>query len=247
MRASTTARQPPHAALGGGSARGYRRALALISRGDRFMGFLLSGFTVKHNVRVQNAIARANSAISLAFNEMAQIKRTNQATPTYIKWFGASDARRIERVFQMMSMLNYAANSSFIRYNRSLGRAGTYAAAQRPAVSGWGDKSIKQMLDSGEFTMKIDDAFYAQGTSEEETVQTIVHELSHLVANTDDVDCPWDTSEECYGRPNCRRLAANYPDDAIRNADSVGYYVIAVASPPVAQTDETVSLDGLFS
>lgn len=211
------------------------------------MGFLFSGFTVKHNVRLQDAMTRAGSAIGLAFNEMKNIKHTKKITPNYLKWFGAADQARIDRVFQMMSMLDYATNSSFIRYNRVVGDAGTFAAAHRPN-SGWGDKDIKQMLDSGEFTIDIEDAFYAHGTSEEEAVQTIVHELSHLVANTDDVDCPWDTSEECYGRPNCRRLADRHPAEAIRNADSVGYYVVAVASPPArANAEETVALESLFA
>lgn len=212
------------------------------------MGFLLSGFTVKDNVRLQNAITEANKAIGLAFQEMTRVKVTSRPTRTYVKWFGVADAARIGRVFEVMSMLNYAANASFIRYIRMIGKPDTLAAARKPRVTGWGDKTVKQMLDKREFSMKIHDGFCSPDAPKDEVIQTIVHELSHLVADTEDVPCPWDENEDCYGRADCRRLADRYPDLAIWNADNVGYYVIDVASPPVRGNQEgPLSLDTLFA
>ena len=50
---------------------------------------------------------------------------------------------------------------------------------------------------------------------------TIVHELSHAVAYTDDI---------IYGRTSCLNLARTSPDQAIRNADNYHYF-----SEPLAQ------------
>lgn len=55
---------------------------------------------------------------------------------------------------------------------------------------------------------------------------TIIHELSHMVLNTDDVDA---TSIgvpglKCYGPLLCQMLAAERPDLAMRNADSYRHF-----------------------
>lgn len=200
------------------------------------MGFLLSGFTVSQNVKLQNAVTGANRAIKAAYGQVKVIQQTGTITPAYQRFFGGLDKARIDQVTRVMNMMAYATDSSFLRYNRSIGRPGTYAAAQRPA-SGWSEKNVKQILDQGEFTMKVDDAFYAQSTSKDEAILTIAHELSHLVGNTDDVDCPWD-NETAYGLARVRRLAAQYPALAIQNADSYGYYVVEVGLPKAKENNE---------
>jgi len=211
------------------------------------MGFLLSGFAVSQNVKLQNAITTAGRAVNVAYEKMKGIKATNKPDKAYMDFFGAVDAGRINTVWTRMNMIQYAMNSSFIRYNRSIGRPGTYAAAQKPA-SGWSEKNVRQILDQGEFTMKIDDAFYGAGTDKHVAALTIVHEISHLVANTDDETCPWD-GEDCYELDRCRRLANQYPSLAISNADSYGYFVMAEYSfiQPRAKAEETdVDISALF-
>ncbi|MCH4894212.1 hypothetical protein GO308_13895 [Sphingomonas sp. SFZ2018-12] len=212
------------------------------------MGFLLSGFTVSHNVKVQNAITLAGKATAVAYTRMSAIRSTRTPTKAYTAFFGAMDATRLDQAWKVLNMIHYAMGTSFIRYNRSVGRPGTYAAAQRPA-SGWSEKNVKQMLDSGEFTMKIDDAFYKSGTDARTAALTIVHEISHLVGNTDDVDCPWD-SKECYEYDRCRRLAEQYPNLTIKNADSYGYYVMAEYDevlPKQAEAEPDLNMDLLFA
>ena len=44
---------------------------------------------------------------------------------------------------------------------------------------------------------------------------TCVHELSHAITSTDDI---------AYGPENCKRLARDHPDQAVRNADNYGYF-----------------------
>ena len=47
--------------------------------------------------------------------------------------------------------------------------------------------------------------------------QTLVHEWTHVYANTDDVDYT-------YGTENCIKMAKNDPDKATNNADNYGYF-----------------------
>lgn len=211
------------------------------------MGFLLSGFVVSQNVKLQNAIITANKAVEVAYKKMTTIKANSTPDKCYTDFFGAVAPGRINTVWQRMNMIEYAMNSSFIRYNRNVGRPGTYAAAQRPQ-SGWSEKSVRQILDRGEFTMKIDDAFYGANSDRRTAALTVVHEISHLVANTDDVECPWD-HKDCYELARCRRLAANYPDLAINNADSYGYFVMGEYDSvlPSAASDDVQDLSGLFA
>jgi len=53
------------------------------------------------------------------------------------------------------------------------------------------------------------------------TVGTTIHELSHLVAGTEDY---------AYGRDGCETLAKTSPDRAIKNADSYQYFCELAAS-----------------
>uniref|UniRef100_A0A1X7SK67 Lysine-specific metallo-endopeptidase domain-containing protein n=1 Tax=Amphimedon queenslandica TaxID=400682 RepID=A0A1X7SK67_AMPQE len=51
--------------------------------------------------------------------------------------------------------------------------------------------------------------------SGESKAGTLIHEWSHLFANTDDV---------VYGRSGCKNLAKTRPADTVRNADSYCYH-----------------------
>lgn len=57
---------------------------------------------------------------------------------------------------------------------------------------------------------------------------TIVHEMSHLNAGTDDVT---------YGLANCRDLADGDPDQAITNADSYEYFVETIGGQIAARSE----------
>lgn len=212
------------------------------------MSFLLSGFAVSQNVKLQNAIITAAKAIEIAYSKMTNIKTTNQVDKPYTDFFGAADNARINTVWSRLNMMHYAVNSAFIRYDRRVGKPGTYAAAFRPA-SGWSEKNVRQLLDKGDFKMTIDDAFYGADADKRTAALTIVHEISHLVANTDDVDCPWD-NEACYELDRCRRMAAQYPQLAINNADSYGYFAMAERDftlPQAQAEDPDLGLESLFS
>jgi len=113
---------------------------------------------------------------------------------------------------------------------------GTFAAAQQPA-NGWNvytkmtgpDQSFRIRLD-----IKWNNApLHSIGdVPADSKFQTIVHELTHLILNTDDVE------PNPYGVNNCKVKAATNPDTAKRNADNWAYFVEDMRhpdlTPPVA-------------
>ncbi|XP_019853813.1 PREDICTED: peptidyl-Lys metalloendopeptidase-like [Amphimedon queenslandica] len=68
-------------------------------------------------------------------------------------------------------------------------------------------------------TVYLCSVFYEEPTYCSKTGESkegiLLHEWSHPYGQRDDVD---------YGRSNCKDLAKNEPDDAVRNADSYQYY-----------------------
>lgn len=60
-------------------------------------------------------------------------------------------------------------------------------------------------------------------TGEDSKMGTLLHELTHAVAYTDDVGC--DDGKKCYGRERCRSMADAHPDRAVKNADSYEFFL----------------------
>ena len=59
-------------------------------------------------------------------------------------------------------------------------------------------------------------------TSLEGRTATIVHEMTHDSANTDDV------GEKCYKVDDCKKMAAKKPESAIKNAENYALFAAAV-------------------
>jgi hypothetical protein len=97
-------------------------------------------------------------------------------------------------------------------------KKGTYAAAQRPA-SGWKPYTQMTSAQGQDFNIRLDvrwntTPMYRMGQgSRDSQFCTMVHELSHLILDTEDY---------AYGEEKCQNLA---PADAKRNADNWGYFV----------------------
>lgn len=56
-------------------------------------------------------------------------------------------------------------------------------------------------------------------------VNSLFHELSHRILGTLDVGPTEGYPEDMYGLDNAQHLAANAPDDALRNAENYGYFI----------------------
>jgi len=68
---------------------------------------------------------------------------------------------------------------------------------------------------------------YASSTGADSLAGVLVHELSHNICDTDDVELKApspNAGEPCYGKTDCKWLAEHVPDDAINNADNYEYY-----------------------
>jgi len=69
---------------------------------------------------------------------------------------------------------------------------------------------------------------FASTTGKDSISGVLVHELSHHICDTLDIDLPANhptaPGKKCYGQVKCKWLATNVPADAIRNADSYEYY-----------------------
>lgn len=184
------------------------------------MSVTYEGFTVSDRVALVNATTKATELSDKAWRDhLIGTKWDQIITPAYDKWFGAVTKDRFQRVWLVVNVVNYALHSQKITWKRVAGDPNNYGSAIRPP-GGWDIQSVKQIIDSG-YTVEIGDAFYAG--SENERYNTIIHEVSHIVANTEDEVNPA-THVVSYGTTECTTLKANYPDKAINNADNYGYF-----------------------
>lgn len=99
----------------------------------------------------------------------------------------------------------------------------TSAAAKQP-TGGWAKYTKMSGAQNRNFRIRLDIAWNAKplyrpsNTPGLSKFHTIVHELTHLVLNTDDVS-------PAYGEINCKNKATNNPNNAKRNADNWAFFV----------------------
>lgn len=144
-------------------------------------------------------------------------------------WFGDSSTAWISQLRTKLNRMASVINLQSIDiHGSSLDRRnGAFAAAQRPA-SGWrnntansgGTGFITRSQGQG-FNIRLDLKWntasrYASATSRDSKFQTLVHELTHLIIDTED---------EEYGSIKCRALAISSSARAKINADSWGYFI----------------------
>lgn len=144
-------------------------------------------------------------------------------------WFGDSSALWISQLRTKLDRMASVINLKSIDIHGSAldRRNGAFAAAQRPA-SGWRDNTanvggagfITRSQGQG-FHIRLDLKWntapsYRVGSSKDSKFQTLVHELSHLILDTED---------EEYGSIECLTLASTDSARAKRNADSWAYFV----------------------
>lgn len=153
----------------------------------------------------------------------AKANTSDIATRAYRLYFGAYDKTRWTRVIGVLSAIDQALQSGGITFLRKTGA--NNCAATRPPYGSWNDQSPKQIADSSHknqqaYTMTVGDQFYTAKNSIDRTIKsaqfnTVCHEFSHLVGNTDD---------PVYGNVESRILAANKPATAVACAENYGFY-----------------------
>lgn len=119
----------------------------------------------------------------------------------YDEWFGAQTAARVGIVKDHYTKVRDAMQSTTFTYDLT--------------GSGCGS-SVYAYTFKGTTTVFMCDLFWsAPANGTDSKAGTVLHELTHAVAFTDDIT---------YGQVNCRKLATTNPDNAVKNADSHEYY-----------------------
>lgn len=126
----------------------------------------------------------------------------------YITWFGALDNDRVVQVAKNVhDMLHQLTNSRItIHYLGDECEAGDYAYTDS---SGHGSlNGVNVNLCAAYFTAPLLGSNSQTGT--------IIHELTHIIFDTDDHE---------YSQEDCKELARNNPARAIDNADNYEYFI----------------------
>lgn len=177
------------------------------------------------------AVQRAQALISRAYSGIAQARTATSAQRViYERWFGAYSANRFAQVFNTVRDLYDALHlKPVVLYYRGPGAQG---ASDCPAEGGdiaaedffgaaWQPKHLPAQLDKRFTYIFLGSMFFKSGIYDNDSIPgVIIHELSHSVCGTDDVNYK---GEDTYGPDLCKRLANEKPDLAIYNADSYEY------------------------
>ena len=149
-----------------------------------------------------DAAAAFNAGI--AHNYLKGLDATKAASDQfYKKWFGQYTASRFSTVLANFDTIASTLESDDISYN----------CAGPSCQSSW----YAYVYPGGAVEVFLCQQFWNAGTSGVDTRWgTVIHEISHEVASTDD---------HVYGQTSCQTLASNDPDRAIDNADSYEYFV----------------------
>ncbi|MBW2481058.1 MAG: hypothetical protein JRF38_13810 [Deltaproteobacteria bacterium] len=191
------------------------------------------GFAVLGGPGLQSKIKGFEPEILNALNEAANKVKNGQASTECQRWFGDASsgfASRLEKVLRQFCSIintqkisvNFASLKDRDRYEN--------AAAYSPK-SGWDEYINMTKVQGQELTMHINEAFarlpiYCNPdpatTVGQSQFETVVHELSHLILNTDDIVHNGNTA---YGATAARNLAAADANNAKKNAENWGLFV----------------------
>ena len=175
-------------------------------------------------------IAKLQPEIVTTLRKASTAVRTgNQGAPALARqWFGDDSpvwmAQLSSSLNRMASIINTKDIAiSFSGLKQRCG--GEFAAATVPR-GGWTDYTNEDSpLTASEgrnFTIHLNlswnaaPTYCARGRPGDSKFQTLVHECTHLILDTDD---------DCYGVPMCEIAAATNPAVAKKTADNWGYFV----------------------
>jgi hypothetical protein len=171
----------------------------------------------------QAAIRLLSPLIITTLRQAARIIQQGGGLAESDRWFGDSAAAWMGRLGTTLNRMASVVNVEDIQITfRSVAhRKGSFAAASAPA-SGWGTYTSVSGARGQNFRIALDTAwnktplFRPAGQPADSMFQTLVHELSHLIIESEDHE---------YGVDPCLELARNSPYKAKENADNFGYFV----------------------
>jgi hypothetical protein len=183
-----------------------------------------TGFNADQEQAMRQVVSNAGTALSKAY--AAMIKNTD--TASFTTWFGTGNRASVQRIVQLMNyaMINGVVNISYTAGGHCAnGTTNAVAYAPngvwvQPDISGAGSKVADFNMDVCPRFLKI---MALLGSENQSQVGTFLHELSHLVGNTNDEVYPG--GAVAYGATAAKRLAKDYPATAINNAENYGFYI----------------------
>lgn len=144
----------------------------------------------------QDTIDAHNAGYGLVVAMLASLGNN----PNFSKWFGIFDTTRFNSVNNNYTAIRDRMQDTTITYNLS-------GDGCEPGVFAYTFK--------GTTTVWMCEAFWrANPLGTDSKAGTVVHELSHAIARTDDL---------AYGQSKCQQLALSNPSKAIKNADTHEY------------------------
>jgi peptidyl-Lys metalloendopeptidase len=141
-------------------------------------------------------------AASTSDNSINHLRSNPTGDAHYTEWFGTFNSSRHSEVKSNFSKI----------YNAAFQKSVTFVCHSSECAS----NDYAFVYAGGDIEIFLCPLFWSAPTSGFDTqFGTIVHELSHEVADTDDI---------VYGTTDARDLATNDPSDAIKNADNHEYF-----------------------
>ena len=185
------------------------------------MGFVAEGLGPSD----QEILRRMEPEILKTLRAASSQIRSGRGRAESLKWFGDESQGWMAILGRDLNKMASILNTTPIRVHGTNWQARstrTTAAARKPA-EGWDRYTGMTKAQGQDFDIRLDIAWNerplfrpgnAPGVSK---FHTLVHELTHLILNTDDV-------KPAYGVQNCLRKAAA-PVNAKRNADNWAFFV----------------------
>jgi Lysine-specific metallo-endopeptidase len=225
------------------------------------MGHIIAGYSVAHRGIFEKCLRESQRSLNLgrACLQAMQRGQAHSGAHYYKLFFGANSPARLKRVVEVVTLMDLALNSSSVQFEYNVSCGATTNAVAFTPDGGWSAQSIKDLLKSGRFRVSLCPRFFTALPQNDRMSQsrtgTLLHELSHIVANTNDIAqnhinganiaaAPAGTT--CYGRPLSRQLADGWPNLAIENAENYGFFLTDLLAE-ASLVSEDVSLEGLFN
>ena len=182
------------------------------------MSFVMRGISPSD----QQKVLTLSACVVPGLRQVGQIISRGGALDESDTWFGDSTSSWMNRLAlnlnRMASIVNMETVTVIFRPLKH--RKGSFAAAA-PPEGGWGTYTTLQDARGRKFTLKLDTGFneaplYRTRTNLDSQFQTFVHEITHMLLNTDDL---------AVGQKRSRMLVRESPFRAKNNADNWGYFV----------------------
>jgi hypothetical protein len=194
-----------------------------LKRKEEKMGFIAVGLGPGDQHALRIIEPKAISQLRLAANRI----NSGKCKPQSRKWFGDSSNAWMDTLAKSLNKMASIINTKPIEVvgtNWKSRKERTTAAAQQPQ-QGWNIYTHMTRAQGQDFRIRLDIAWNARpvfrptGQSVDSKFLTMVHEVTHLVLNTDDV------SPKPYGYQNCVSKALDSPAGAKKNASNWAYFV----------------------